>query len=1427
MHRYISKIGLLAPVGYLASILIAGLLFILSLIFINYSFPNSSHAAPGIYETVNYQGRLLTATGAVVPDGSYNIEFKIYQDGNGVLGGGDETLKWTETRTGGNKVLVKNGYFSVYLGSINAFASNIDWNQDTLWLSVDVEGTGGSPVFNDEMSPFTRFSSTPYALNSKYLAGLGSTDFLQLAKGVQVDGSSTNPSVFVNKTGATANILQLQKTGTDVFVIANDGAVTASNNLSVNGGVTLGDSASDGLLFTGEIRGASPLTFEGATNDDVRTTFAITDPTSSRTITFPNASGAIVLDTQFSGDATVSSSGLVTISGDAIGAAEVANSTLTTLDLSGSAGITNGQLANSSINLALGTSGTDINWGAGSVSLGGTATLNLPDASSSARGLVTTGTQTFTGDKTFQSDLDVRGNTTLGNNSQDTVTSIANIKGSVISQGVTGTTTGTGTNTTTLTLTTDAFSVNDVVLIANVGQNYYTRVTADPGTGSYTVSPAVTFETGRTVTKYNVQNVGATQSDYSTLTDRFFQGYFLGGVVTGAGTTSLSDGLLYSSGALNINASSINLNANLDLANNLLINIGNAGTDFTSSGGLNLADALTFGGDTSIYRSGANSLQTDDSFWVGGTFNVDPSTGNILSSGSLTINGGSISTSAATFNLANATATTLNIGAAAGAGGINFAGGSGSTGCSIDGSNGNLTCSGTITTSGTIGTAGVTTFTGNTGTFSGAIAANGGITFDNSTDTLGAFTLAGTQDAGNNLIVNIGNASTDFTSGGGLNVAGTLAANGGLTVQPSSAGTIGATITARTAQTADLFRIVDEWGDNLLTVNPNVGFAVKSSDGFTSSNAFSVVKVDAGETIIVGVDTGTPGLYTAATSFNLLNSTATTINFAGAATTLNIGPGSTTATSINLAGGSGATGCTVDGATGNITCAGTITTSGTIGTASTTTFTGNTGTFSGAIAANGGITFDNATDTLGAHTLAGTLDANSNLITNIGNTGTDFVSGGGLTLAGTLTGNGVVSLGDGGDTFAVNSTAFDVSTAGAVSGVTTLSASGEITTSDNFDVTGSGVYQIDNVSGASITCGSNNYLSNIVLNGGIITGNNGCRSIGLSDARVKNNVVELEQGILDQIKNVRAVTFDFDCDHELFTTTSLGCETAHQTGVIAQELAQVFPGLVRMEDDGYYRVDYNALSVYNLKAVTEIAQFINSDGQANFSSLDTDSLTTNNIKSAASSGLNIEGDVFIDGDLIAKNVKAESVEGLELITNRISRLENSTNASSEIVVDDNVIFQSINTDSLNVALNLNVDGSINIGSGLTVAGLATFDGEAVFNRFARFADQAIFSKEVKFEDRVSFGGDNGGFAVIDTGESELRVGFSRPFNANPVVNLSIKNGQFVDFAYKDLNGEGFTIVLKEPAASNIEFSWTAFEVRDVKTVVKPEEEIDD
>ncbi|MGB4965759.1 MAG: hypothetical protein WBO77_01470, partial [Microgenomates group bacterium] len=81
-------------------------------------------------------------------------------------------------------------------------------------------------------------------------------------------------------------------------------------------------------------------------------------------------------------------------------------------------------------------------------------------------------------------------------------------------------------------------------------------------------------------------------------------------------------------------------------------------------------------------------------------------------------------------------------------------------------------------------------------------------------------------------------------------------------------------------------------------------------------------------------------------------------------------------------------------------------------TASSLTSLGTLGnlTVTGTSALNGGITFDSSTDTISAFTAGGTIDLATNLITNIGNAGTDFIAGGGLTLAGAFTANSTAAL---------------------------------------------------------------------------------------------------------------------------------------------------------------------------------------------------------------------------------------------------------------------------------------------------------------------------------------------------------------------------------------------------------------------------------
>ncbi|MBI2591282.1 MAG: hypothetical protein HYW34_01225, partial [Candidatus Brennerbacteria bacterium] len=112
------------------------------------------------------------------------------------------------------------------------------------------------------------------------------------------------------------------------------------------------------------------------------------------------------------------------------------NSQMLTINASGTPAWSTFSIATTTINgvsgpvftFSAGTTGTDF----GIATSTGGLTFNLPNASATARGLVSTGTQTFAGDKTFSGSLAaatstlasllVTGNTALGDASADTLT---------------------------------------------------------------------------------------------------------------------------------------------------------------------------------------------------------------------------------------------------------------------------------------------------------------------------------------------------------------------------------------------------------------------------------------------------------------------------------------------------------------------------------------------------------------------------------------------------------------------------------------------------------------------------------------------------------------------------------------------------------------------------------------------------------------------------------------------------------------------------------------------------------------------------------------------------------------------------------------------------------------------------------------------
>jgi hypothetical protein len=101
--------------------------------------------------TLSYQGVLADASGSAVQDGSYTMEFRIYDVAS------EGTALWTESRS----VEVLKGVFNVILGEVNPILLGFDAQY---WLGMSVSGEA-------ELSPRTKLASSAYSLNAGAVNG--------------------------------------------------------------------------------------------------------------------------------------------------------------------------------------------------------------------------------------------------------------------------------------------------------------------------------------------------------------------------------------------------------------------------------------------------------------------------------------------------------------------------------------------------------------------------------------------------------------------------------------------------------------------------------------------------------------------------------------------------------------------------------------------------------------------------------------------------------------------------------------------------------------------------------------------------------------------------------------------------------------------------------------------------------------------------------------------------------------------------------------------------------------------------------------------------------------------------------------------------------------------------------------------------------
>lgn len=161
-------------------------------------------AASGVSPTMNYQAKLLDVDGNPVPNGTYQIMFRLYDAPSG------GTQLWSASSSA-LSVTVQNGLFTVLLGDTSASGglqnslSGVDWNSDSLYLGVKV----GS---DSEMVPRKRLSSVPQAFNAAALQGMYASSSVASSGGslfrlhqTQNDAANATRTTLLIESAGTSN----------------------------------------------------------------------------------------------------------------------------------------------------------------------------------------------------------------------------------------------------------------------------------------------------------------------------------------------------------------------------------------------------------------------------------------------------------------------------------------------------------------------------------------------------------------------------------------------------------------------------------------------------------------------------------------------------------------------------------------------------------------------------------------------------------------------------------------------------------------------------------------------------------------------------------------------------------------------------------------------------------------------------------------------------------------------------------------------------------------------------------------------------------------------------------------------------------------------------------------------------------------------
>ncbi len=225
-------------------------------------------------------------------------------------------------------------------------------------------------------------------------------------------------------------------------------------------------------------------------------------------------------------------------------------------------------------------------------------------------------------------------------------------------------------------------------------------------------------------------------------------------------------------------------------------------------------------------------------------------------------------------------------------------------------------------------------------------------------------------------------------------------------------------------------------------------------------------------------------------------------------------------------------------------------------------------------------------------------------------------------------------------------------------------------------------------------------------------------------------------------------------------------------------------------------------------------------------------------------GLEIITPKLTADEIHVKRLRADQIEGLDIIAGKLSLLDTNVASISSSLSDKGRRLEketgfsatpSAFTTGDIVLASLDVEGVATISGDVKARGNVLVEGalsvidsfratDVLVTGISNFLGEVIFKDKVRFDQQVKFSKDAAGTVTVKQGQTKVKVTFENAYEDVPVINANLEAsgtdaqkqallGQEYSFAITDRSVNGFTIILNKAALTDIKMSWVSIQTQ--------------